>query len=124
MQVAACPYLAGMSPIPENNKVAKGGSFKTDIGGHMRIQYHYEWGPSTQAVLGAYAGIGEISFRAVRTVTGTTGLCRALDVTDRRFLGTRIAPIHGGLGFTISVSGGTFDPSGRRIAPAFLMVPP
>ena len=114
----------GAASSPEGNKVAKGGSFKTDIGGHMRIQYHYKWGPSTQAVLGAYAGIGEISFRAVRTVTGTTGLGRASGATDHRFLGTRIAPVPGGLGIIVSGSNGTFNPAGRRVAPAFIMVPP
>ncbi len=63
----------GAASSPENNKVAKGGSFKTDIAGHMRIAYHYKWGPNSQAILGAYGGIGEIGFRTVRTVTASSG---------------------------------------------------
>jgi Uncharacterized conserved protein len=49
----------GMSSSPEGKKVAKGGSFRTDIMYHMRIAYHYKWTPSDTG--------GEIGFRCVRT---------------------------------------------------------
>lgn len=49
----------GMPSSPEGKRVAKGGSYRTDIKSHMRIAYHYKWLPSNTA--------GEIGFRCVRT---------------------------------------------------------
>lgn len=94
----------GAASSPENNKVAKGGSFKTDIGGHMRIQYHYKWGPSSQAVLDAYKGVGEIGFRAVRTAMAGVGIRNRSDfrllngaITSRRIPGREFFDIGGRL---------------------------
>jgi formylglycine-generating enzyme len=44
---------------PEGMKVAKGGSYRTDIAYHMRIAYHYKWPPDNTG--------GEIGFRCVAT---------------------------------------------------------
>lgn len=33
--------------IGSEKKMAKGGSLKTDVKGHMRISYHYKWPPAT-----------------------------------------------------------------------------
>jgi len=44
---------------PEGKRMAKGGSYRTDIIYHMRIAYHYKWAPETVT--------GEIGFRCVAT---------------------------------------------------------
>lgn len=49
----------GQSIGKESKKVAKGGSYRTDIVYHMRIAYHFKWPPQS--------AIGEIGFRCVRT---------------------------------------------------------
>jgi sulfatase modifying factor 1 len=41
-------------------KMAKGGSYKTDVKGHMRISYHYYWGPGSVT--------REMGFRCVNTL--------------------------------------------------------
>jgi len=43
--------------IGSEKKVAKGGSYKTDVKGHMRICYHFKWPPATLT--------GEVGFRCV-----------------------------------------------------------
>ena len=48
----------GPHGIGSEKKVAKGGSYKTDVLGHMRINYHYQW------LLAATAS--ENGFRCVR----------------------------------------------------------
>ncbi len=48
------------------SRVAKGGSYRNDITGHMRIKYHYKWGPASNHL--------EVGFRGARTVTGVTGI--------------------------------------------------
>ena len=60
------PYVTSheLDPVgPDNGsegkKVAKGGSYRTDISGHMRIAYHYKWTPESIT--------GEIGFRCVAT---------------------------------------------------------
>jgi formylglycine-generating enzyme required for sulfatase activity len=45
--------------IGSEKKVAKGGSYKTDVQGHMRISYHFKWPPASLT--------GEIGFRCVAT---------------------------------------------------------
>ncbi len=45
--------------VGSEKKMAKGGSYKTDIKGHMRINYHYKWPPATISP--------EIGFRCVAT---------------------------------------------------------
>ncbi|MBC7888250.1 MAG: SUMF1/EgtB/PvdO family nonheme iron enzyme [Ferruginibacter sp.] len=45
--------------IGSEKKMAKGGSYRTDIFGHMRINYHYKWPPATASP--------EIGFRCVAT---------------------------------------------------------
>jgi len=49
----------GAASGPEGKKVAKGGSYRTDISGHMRIGYHYKWTPESIT--------GEIGFRCAAT---------------------------------------------------------
>jgi formylglycine-generating enzyme len=49
----------GASLSSEEKRVAKGGSYRTDIAYHMRIQYHYKWEPANIG--------GEIGFRCVAT---------------------------------------------------------
>lgn len=60
------PYLTtpeinptGQPTGPEGKRMAKGGSYRTDISGHMRIAYHYKWSPGSIT--------GEIGFRCVAT---------------------------------------------------------
>ncbi|MDB5103817.1 MAG: serine/threonine kinase [Fibrobacteres bacterium] len=113
----------GAPSSPEKNKVAKGGSFKTDISGHMRIQYHYKWAPGAQAELGAYAGIGEIGFRAARTVTAGTGLGRT-GGGPKRFPGTRLFRLQGGVGFALPLSNTVVDPAGRDYRGQIRLNPP
>ena len=49
----------GQASGPEGKKIAKGGSYRTDISGHMRIGYHYKWTPESVT--------GEIGFRCAAT---------------------------------------------------------
>jgi len=49
----------GQSSSIEGKRIAKGGSYRTDINYHMRIAYHYKWSPETVS--------GEIGFRCVAT---------------------------------------------------------
>ncbi|MFD2934170.1 formylglycine-generating enzyme family protein [Spirosoma flavum] len=49
----------GNTFIGSEKKVAKGGSYKTDVKGHMRINYHFKWPPATIT--------GEVGFRCVAT---------------------------------------------------------
>lgn len=60
------PYMStpevdptGQPSGPEGKRMAKGGSYRTDINYHMRIAYHYKWLPETVT--------GEIGFRCVST---------------------------------------------------------
>jgi sulfatase modifying factor 1 len=45
--------------VGSEKKVAKGGSYKTDVKGHMRISYHFKWPPATLT--------SEVGFRCVAT---------------------------------------------------------
>jgi formylglycine-generating enzyme len=58
---AAVPEIDPVGQIsgPEGKKIAKGGSYRTDISGHMRIGYHYKWTPESIT--------GEIGFRCAAT---------------------------------------------------------
>lgn len=49
----------GNTFVGSEKKVAKGGSYKTDVKGHMRINYHFKWPPATIT--------GEVGFRCVAT---------------------------------------------------------
>src|SRR5476651_1425609 len=49
----------GTTWVGSEKKVAKGGSYKTDVKGHMRINYHFKWPPSSVS--------GEVGFRCVAT---------------------------------------------------------
>jgi sulfatase modifying factor 1 len=49
----------GNTWLGSEKKMAKGGSYKTDVKGHMRINYHFKWPPATVS--------GEIGFRCVST---------------------------------------------------------
>ena len=48
-----------IGPLSGSQKVAKGGSYRTDIKNHMRIAYHYKWAPNKIT--------GEIGFRCAAT---------------------------------------------------------
>jgi formylglycine-generating enzyme len=63
---AAYPTTDDVDPVGAatgTNRVAKGGSYRNDISGHMRIKYHYKWGPASNHL--------EVGFRGARTVTST-----------------------------------------------------
>jgi formylglycine-generating enzyme required for sulfatase activity len=66
---AAYPTTDEVDPVGAatgNARIAKGGSFRNDITGHMRIKYHYKWD--------ANSNHWEVGFRGARTVTGTSGI--------------------------------------------------
>ena len=49
----------GKTWVGSEKKVAKGGSYKTDVKGHMRINYHFKWPPASVSP--------EVGFRCVAT---------------------------------------------------------
>ncbi len=51
----------GKTFVGAPKRMAKGGSYKTDVKGHMRISYHFKWPPA--------ALTGEVGFRCVATKT-------------------------------------------------------
>jgi uncharacterized repeat protein (TIGR02543 family) len=63
----------GGASSPDGMRVAKGGSYRTDIEYHMRIAYHYKWNPNSITP--------EIGFRCVRTKVESNELVSKVFVT-------------------------------------------
>lgn len=108
---AAYPTAEDVDPVGAATgtaRVAKGGSFRNDITGHMRIKYHYKWAPASTHY--------EVGFRGARTAPPSTGI--APDPSGRALPAESVPRlIRGGWAFPArgTGSGSRYDAGGRLI---------